>query len=205
MTKIYYQTDADKKYLESRKVAVIGYGSQGEGQSRNLADSGVDVIVGLREGGRSWEKAKAAGLKVAPVAEAVSQAQVVQILVPDHVQPQVYNEEIASNLQKDAALGFSHGFNIHYGQIEVSKDIDVFMVAPKSPGNLLRRLYLDGQGVPGLVAVHQDASGNALNIALAYAQAIGCTRAELLKLPLKKKQKPTCLASSSSCAVVLQP
>jgi ketol-acid reductoisomerase len=187
MLEIYYDQDARPELLRARKVAVIGYGSQGEAQAHNLMDSGVQVVVGLRPGGASWEKARAAGASVAPVAEAASQADLVQILIPDEVQARVYREELAPYLRPGAALGFSHGFNIHFGQIEPGRGHDVFMIAPKSPGNLMRRLYLQGQGVPALAAVAQDASGEALDLALAYAHAIGCTRAGVIKTTFREE------------------
>lgn len=180
MARIYYESDASPEYLRGRQVAVIGYGSQGSAQAHNLADSGVEVVVGLKPGGASWQRAQEAGMRVLPVAEAVRASQVVMILTPDHVQADLYAKEVGPNLQPGTALGFSHGFSIHFGQIEPRRDLDVFMVAPKAPGSHLRRLYTQGQGVPGLVAVAQDASGYALQLALAYARGIGCTRAGVL-------------------------
>ena len=161
-------------------MAVIGYGSQGSAQAHNLADSGVDVVVGLKPGGASWQRAQEAGMAVLPVREAVQNADVVMLLTPDHVQAELYTQEVGPHLQAGAALGFSHGFNIHFGQIQPRPGLDVFMVAPKAPGSLLRRLYTQGQGVPGLLAIGQDASGRAMQLALAYAWGIGCTRAGVL-------------------------
>jgi ketol-acid reductoisomerase len=162
-------------------VAVIGYGSQGHAHALNLHDSGVDVVVGLREGSASWQIAEEAGLRVATPAEAVRGAQLVSILLPDQVQPQVYEAEIAPNLADGAALLFAHGFNVHYGRIAPPAGHDVIMVAPKGPGHIVRRLYTEGYGTPALVAVAQDASGNAFQLALAYAAGIGATRAGVIE------------------------
>ena len=167
--------------LLSGKVAVIGYGSQGHAHALNLRDSGVDVAVGLREGSRSREAAEDAGLMVDTVAEATHDAQVVAVLVPDHVQKHVYEAEIAPNLDRGAALLFAHGLNVHFGRIVPPGGHDVVMVAPKAPGHRVRELYESGAGTPGLVAVHQDASGHALEVALAYGTAIGCGRVGLLE------------------------
>ncbi len=180
MAKMFYYADADLKHLRGKRVAVMGYGSQGHAQAQNLRDSGVDVVVGLRPGRPSWDKAKRAGLAVAPVAEAAEAAQVIQILLPDEAQAQVYRDQIAPHLTAGKALGFSHGFNIHYHQIVPPQDVDVFMVAPKSPGHMVRRLYQEGTGTPGLLAVQQDATGQAHDLGLAYAKGIGCTRAGVL-------------------------
>lgn len=187
MAKMYYDFDAELSNLEGKKVAVLGFGSQGHAQAQNLKDSGVDVIVGLRKGSPSWEKAEAAGLKVYTVAEAAEKADVIQILLPDEKQAEVYKKEIAQGLKPGNALVFSHGFNIHYGQIVPPKDVDVFMVAPKGPGHMVRRLYTEGTGIPGLVAVFQDASGKAMDVALAYAKGIGCTRAGVLQTTFKEE------------------
>jgi ketol-acid reductoisomerase len=167
--------------LLNGKVAVIGYGSQGHAHALNLRDSGVEVEVGLREGSPSREKAEDAGLPVASVADAVRGAQLVAILVPDHLQKDVYEQEVEPNLEPGAALLFAHGFNVHYGRIAPPEGHDVIMVAPKSPGHRVRELYESGAGTPGLVAVHQDASGRALELALAYGTAIGCGRVGLLE------------------------
>ncbi|MDV0447633.1 Ketol-acid reductoisomerase (NAD(P)(+)) [Methanosarcinaceae archaeon Ag5] len=177
MAKMYYDKDADLNVLKGKTIAVIGYGSQGHAQARNLKDSGLNVVVGLREGGSGWKKAESDGMKVMTVPEAVKAADIVQILVPDETQSRLYYAEIEPNLKKGAALCFSHGFNIHYNQITPRKDMDVFMVAPKSPGHIVRRTYSDGIGVPGLVAIYQNASGKAMDLGLAYAKGIGCTRA----------------------------
>ena len=180
---VYYE--ADPGLIRSKKVAVIGYGSQGHAHALNLKDSGVDVTVGLREGSPSAEAARAAGLAVAPIAGAVAGADVVMILIPDQHQKRVYEAEIGPNLRPGTALGFGHGFNIHYGQITPPEGVDVFMVAPKSPGHLVRRVYTEGRGVPCLVAVAQDASGQALALALSYADAIGGMRAGVIETTFK--------------------
>ncbi|MBO9567600.1 MULTISPECIES: ketol-acid reductoisomerase [Cellulomonas] len=181
MAELFYDDDADLSVIQSKKVAVIGYGSQGHAHSLNLRDSGVDVTVGLREGSASRAKAENEGLKVASVADAVAGADVVVILAPDQVQRIVYREEIEPNLKDGAALVFGHGFNIRYGYIKPAADHDVLMVAPKGPGHLVRREYVDGRGVPVIVAVEQDASGSAWALALSYAKAIGGLRAAGIK------------------------
>ena len=167
--------------LLSGKVAVLGYGSQGHAHALNLHDSDVDVVVGLREGSASRADAEDAGLAVADVAQAVREAQVVAFLLPDQVQPRVYREEVAPNLAPDAALLFAHGFNVHYGRISAPPEHDVVMVAPKGPGHIVRRLFEEGFGTPALVAVAQDASGQALDLALAYSAGIGATRAGVIE------------------------
>jgi ketol-acid reductoisomerase len=184
---MYYDNDADLNMLKGKKIAVMGYGSQGHAQAQNLHDSGLDVTVGLREGSRRWKQAEEDGLKVMTVAEAAKMADVVQILLPDEVQSQVYYSEIEPGLEAGNAIVFSHGFNIHYNQIIPQKDIDVYMVAPKSPGHLVRRTYVDGAGVPGLVAVYQDATGKAMEMALAHAKGVGCTRAGVYKTSFREE------------------
>ncbi|MCF4121809.1 ketol-acid reductoisomerase [Antribacter sp. KLBMP9083] len=181
MAELFYDDDADLSIIQQRKVAVIGYGSQGHAHSLNLRDSGVDVTVGLREGSPSREKAENQGLKTATVADAVAGADVVVILAPDQVQRHVYAEDIAPNLKDGAALVFGHGFNIRFGYIKPEAGHDVVMVAPKGPGHLVRREYADGRGVPVIVAVEQDASGAAWELALSYARAIGGLRAAGIK------------------------
>jgi ketol-acid reductoisomerase len=181
MVKMYYDSDADLSVLKGKTIAVIGYGSQGHAQAQNLHDSGINVVVGLRKESSSWAKAEADGLNVKTVAEAAAEADIIQMLVPDEIAAGIYNSEIASNLKSGNALSFSHGFNIHFNQIVPPADVDVFMVAPKSPGHLVRRTYVEGNGVPGLLAVHQDATGNARQIGLAYARGIGCTRAGVIE------------------------
>ena len=188
MAKIYYDKDVKKEYLEGKVVAVIGYGSQGRAQALNLHDSGIDVVVGLYEGSKSIELAKKDGLQVLSVAEAAKKADVIQILIPDEVQSRVYFEDgIEKNLKEGNVLMFSHGFNIHFGQIIPPKNVDVIMVAPKSPGQMLRKMYVDGKGVPNLMAIFQDYSGNAKDIALAYSWGIGGTRAGVIETTFKEE------------------
>ncbi|MBI3077329.1 MAG: ketol-acid reductoisomerase, partial [Deltaproteobacteria bacterium] len=181
MATIYYDKDADLSYLKGKTVAVIGYGSQGHAQAQNLQDSGVKVVVGLHRTSRSWDQVKQDGLQVATVAEAAAQGDIVQMLAPDTIQPELYAKEVKPGLKPGNALMFSHGFNIHFRCIVPSPDVDVFMIAPKSPGHLLRRQYAEGKGVPALIAVHQDATGKARQIALGYARGIGCTRAGVIE------------------------
>lgn len=183
---MFYDAHADMAYLQGKTVAVIGYGSQGHAQAQNLRDSGVRVMVAVRPGA-SWNKAEADGFEVVSVSEATKRAGVLQILMPDEKQAQVYRDEIAPYLQAGQTLMFSHGFNIHFGQITPPADVDVVMVAPKSPGHLVRRVYEQGAGVPALIAIHQDASGDARNIALAYAKGIGCTRAGVIETTFKEE------------------
>lgn len=187
MAKMFYDEDANLSYLEGKKVAVLGYGSQGHSQAQNLRDSGADVVVGLRKGSPSWAKAEEDGFKVYTVAEAAEMADIIQILLPDEKQAGIYNQEISPGLKPGNTLVFSHGFNIHFGQIKPPADVDVFMVAPKGPGHLVRRLYQEGVGIPGLIAVYQDASGKAMEVALAYAKGIGCTRAGALLTTFKEE------------------
>ncbi|AZR03113.1 ketol-acid reductoisomerase [Trueperella pyogenes] len=181
MAEIFYDSDADLSLIQSRKVAVIGYGSQGHAHALNLRDSGVDVVVGLRPGSPSIAKAQEQGLATASIEEAVAQADVVMILAPDQHQRKLYSEQIEPNLKDDAALFFAHGFNIRFGYIRPDSSHDVCMVAPKGPGHTVRRLFEDGRGVPDIVAVEQDASGQAWDLALSYAKAIGGTRAGVIK------------------------
>ena len=181
MAEIIYDDGADLALIQSKKVAIIGYGSQGHAHALNLKDSGVDVVVGLRPGSSSWAKAEAAGLEVKDVAEAVADGDVVSVLLPDQVQRYVYAEQIAPNLKEGAALLFAHGFNIRYGYIEVPAGHDVIMVAPKGPGHKVRETYVQGKGTPDVVAVEVDASGKAWELALSYAKGIGGTRAGVIK------------------------
>ncbi|MDP1853418.1 MAG: ketol-acid reductoisomerase [Candidatus Omnitrophota bacterium] len=185
--KIYYDNDADLNLLKGKKVAIIGYGIQGRGQSLCLVDSGVDVIVSELPNTPNYEQAKKDGFNPVPAAEAARLADVIQILTQDHVQAKVYQEYIKPNLKKGKALCFSHGFNIHFKQIKPSKTIDVFMIAPKGPGALVRKMYEEGKGVPSLVAVFQDATGNALKIALAYAKALRATKAGVIETTFKEE------------------
>lgn len=183
---LYYEQDAELNVLQGKTIAIIGYGSQGHAHAQNLRESGLNVVIGLREG-KSFDKAKEDGFEVLSVAEATSRADVVQILMPDETQAAVYHSEIAPNLKKGAALLFAHGFNVHFGQIVPSKDNDVLLVAPKSPGHMVRRTYVEGFGVPGLIAVHQDATGMAKQIGLAYAKGIGCTRAGVIETTFREE------------------
>ena len=187
MAKIYYDQDANWSIMQGKTVAVIGYGSQGHAHALNLKDSGVDVVVGLYEGSKSKAKAEAAGLKVTTVAEAVKQADITMILLPDEKQADVYKAEIGPNLKTGSALAFAHGFNIHFKQIMPPANVDVFMVAPKGPGHLVRRVFTQGGGVPDVFAVEQDASGNAMEIALAYARGIGGTKAGVIKTTFREE------------------
>lgn len=184
--KMYYEKDADLSVLSGKTIAIIGYGSQGHAQAQNLRDSGLSVVIGLRPG-KSWDTAVNDGFEVLSVEEASARADVIQILMPDEIQAKVYKEQIAPNMKKGAALMFSHGFNVHFGQIVADKDTDVFLVAPKSPGHMVRRTYVEGFGVPGLIAVEQNASGKALEIGLAYAKGIGCTRAGVIETSFKEE------------------
>ena len=183
----YYDKDCDISIIQSMRVAIIGYGSQGHAHANNLKDSGVDVVVGLREGSASAEKAKAAGLNVAGIEEAVSGSDLVMILAPDEHQPAIYKEQIEKNLRDGAVLAFAHGFSIHFQQIEPTTDKDIIMVAPKGPGHTVRSTYLEGGGVPSLIAVAQDASGKARDIALSYACANGGGRAGILETSFKEE------------------
>jgi ketol-acid reductoisomerase len=181
LANIYYDKDADLSRLEGKKIAIMGYGSQGHAHALNLRDSGCEVIVGLYEGSSSWAKAEAEGLTVMTVAEATKAADFVMILLPDTKQAKIYKESIEPNLTAGKTLMFSHGFNIRFGQIVPPENVDVSMIAPKSPGHRVREVYVDGVGTPGLLAVHQDASGEAKENALAYGRAIGCTRAGVIE------------------------
>lgn len=187
MANIYYEKDVKYDALSGKTVSVIGYGSQGRAQSRNLKDSGVKVLVGLREGGRSWDLAKSEGMDVVTIEEAASAGDVIQILIPDQIQQEVYEQSIKKYLKEGKALGFSHGFNIHYHQIVPPEGVDVFMVAPKGPGPLVRRMYEEGKGVPSLIAVYRDYSGKAKDIALSYAKAIGSLRAGVIETTFKEE------------------
>lgn len=182
--KVYYEHDVTTDILKDKKIAIIGYGSQGHAHANNLKDSRFDVIVGVRKG-KSWQKAENAGFTVMTVAEASKDADIIMILTPDEVQPDIYKNEIEPNIKKGIFLGFAHGFNIHFGQITPSEDINVFMVAPKGPGHLVRSEYLKGMGVPCLVAVHQDPSTVTKDVALAYAVGIGGGRAGILETIFK--------------------
>ncbi len=184
--KVYYDKDADLSLIKGKKVAIIGYGSQGHAHALNLKDSGVDVTVGIRKGG-SWDKAVAAGLNVKSVEEAVKGADVVMILLPDENIAKVYKEQIEPNMKEGAALAFAHGFNIHYGQVKPRADLDVWMVAPKAPGHTVRRTYTEGSGVPQLIAVYADKSGKARDVAMSYAAANGAGKAGIIETTFKEE------------------
>src|SRR6266487_589196 len=186
MLNIYYDKDADLNRLRGKTIAIIGYGSQGHAHALNLKESGMDVLVGLREGA-SWQKAERAGLKVMPGADAAKRADIVMILAPDEVQAAIYRADVAPNLKKNGYLAFGHGFNIHFGQIVAPANINVFMVAPKGPGHLVRSEYTKGSGVPCLLAVHQDPSGDTKQIGLAYASAIGGGRAGIIETNFREE------------------
>ena len=205
--KVYYESDAGLDALQGKTVAVIGYGSQGHAHALNLRDSGIDVVVGLHEGSKSRAKAEAEGLRVASVAVAVRESDVIMVLVPDHIQKRLYEEEIAPNLAPGKTLMFAHGFNIHFGAVTPPPGIDVAMIAPKSPGHRLRELFQEGVGVPALLAVHQDASGRATDTALAYARALGSLRAGVLgttfwRPPSPRRRRRISSASKQCCAAV---
>jgi ketol-acid reductoisomerase len=187
MLKIYYDKDADLNILKGKKVAIIGYGIQGRGQALNLRDSGVEVVVSELEGTDNYKLAVQDGFKPVSVSEAAKLGDIIQVLTQDHVQAKVYKEYIKPNLKKGKALCFSHGFNIHFKQIKPSKNVDVFMVAPKGPGALVRKMYEEGKGVPCLVAIFQDATGNALKLALAYAKGLGATKAGVIETTFKEE------------------
>ncbi len=185
--KVYYDKDADLSLIKGKKVTIVGYGSQGHAHAQNLSDSGVRVTVGLRKDGASWSKAENAGLTVDEVASAVKDADVVMMLLPDESIPQVYSADVAPNMKKGAALAFAHGFNIHYNQVVPRDDVDVIMVAPKGPGHTVRSEYLKGGGVPSLIAVHQDRSGKARDIALSYAAANGGTKGGVIETNFREE------------------
>ena len=185
--KVYYDKDADLSIIKDKRVAIIGYGSQGHAHAANLKDSGCEVVIGLRKDGASWAKAEAAGHKVKEVADAVKKADVVMILLPDEAQPDVYRSEIAPNLKKGAALAFAHGFNIHYNQIVPPADVDVIMIAPKGPGHTVRSEYVKGGGVPTLIAVYQDVSGKARDVALSYSAANGGTKGGVIETNFREE------------------
>jgi len=186
MVKIYYDKDADKKILKNKKIAIIGYGSQGHAHANNLKESGMNVIVGEVKGA-NWEKAVKAGFTVLTASEAAKKADVLMMLVPDEYMADIYKTEIFPNIKKGTYLGFAHGFNIHFGQIVPPLDVNVFMVAPKGPGHLVRSEYLKGSGVPCLIAIHQDPSKNTKNVALAYASGIGGTRAGVIETTFREE------------------
>ncbi len=185
--KVYYDKDADLSLIKGKKVTIVGYGSQGHAHAQNLKDSGVKVTVGLRRGGASWNKAKKAGLKVEEIAKAVAGADLVMLLLPDEQIAAVYAEEVQANMKKGAALAFAHGFNIHFEQIQPRADLDVIMIAPKGPGHLVRSTYVQGGGVPSLIAIYQDRSGKAHDLALSYAAANGGTRGGVIETSFREE------------------
>ncbi len=187
MPRIYYDGDADLGLLTGKTIAVMGYGSQGHAHSLNLKDSGCNVVVGLYKGSSSWAKAEAQGLKVMTVAEAAEAADVIMVVVPDQTQKKLYEESIQAHLKPGNTLMFAHGFNIHFSQIIPPKDVDVSMIAPKAPGHLMREVFTQGAGVPGLIAVHQNPSGRAQDMALAYGKGVGCTRAGVLETTFREE------------------
>lgn len=187
MAILYYDKDASLEYLQGKTIAVMGYGSQGHAQAQNLRDAGLKVVVGLREGSKTFDKVKEDGLTPMTLEEAAKAADIIHMLVPDEQQANVYNNYVKPHLTAGKALSFSHGFNIHFGQIVPPADVDVFMAAPKAPGHSFRKAVQQGQGVPGLVAVHQDATGHAHDIALAFCKGIGCTKAGVLETTFKEE------------------
>ena len=187
MTVIYYDKDCDLALLKGKKIAIVGYGSQGHAHALNLKESGCDVRVGLYAGSKSWAEAVKAGLSVKSVAEAAAEADMIMMLAPDMKQPEIYRESVAPNLKAGKMLMFAHGFAIHYGTIVPPEDVDVVMVAPKAPGHRVREIFPQGQGVPGLLAIYQDASGNAKALGLAYARGIGCARAGVIETTFEEE------------------
>jgi ketol-acid reductoisomerase len=185
--KIYYDQDADLGLIKGRKIAIIGYGSQGHAHALNLKDSGQDVVVGLYKGSKSWAKAEKDGLRVASVGEATRASDVIMVLLPDQTQRQVYEAEIRDGLGKGKMLMFAHGFNIHFNQVVPPPDVDVAMIAPNAPGHVMRDLFTQGPGVPALLAVHQDVTGKARDVALAYGRGVGCTRAGVIETTFKEE------------------
>jgi ketol-acid reductoisomerase len=185
--RIYYDQDADLSLLKGRKIAIVGYGSQGHAHALNLKDSGLDVVVGLYKGSKSWAKAEKDGLRVASVADAAQMAEVVMILLPDQTHRAVFEESVRSALTKGKVLMVAHGFSIHFNQIVPPPDVDVSMIAPKAPGHIMRDLFTQGPGVPALIAVHQDVSGKARDVALAYGKGVGCTRAGVIETTFKEE------------------
>ena len=185
--KVYYDKDADLSLIKGKKVTIVGYGSQGHAHAQNLKDSGVKVTVGLRKGGTSWDKAKKAGLKVEEIAKAVKDADIVMMLLPDENIPAVYYGEVEPNIRKGASLAFAHGFNVHYNQVVPRADLDVIMIAPKGPGHTVRSEYLRGGGVPSLIAMYQDKSGKAKDVALSYAAANGGTKGGVIETNFREE------------------
>ena len=200
--KVFYDKDADLSLIKGKKVTIIGYGSQGHAHALNLNDSGVKVTVGLRKNGASWNKAANAGLAVKEVAEAVKDADVVMMLLPDEQIADVYNKEVHANIKAGAALAFAHGFNVHYGQVQPRADLDVIMIAPKAPGHTVRGTYAQGGGVPHLIAVYQDKSAQLVTLPCLMQQPMVVVVLALLKLISAKKQKPICSVNKRFCVAV---
>ena len=199
--KVYYDADADLNLITDRKIAIVGYGSQGHAHAQNLRDSGVkDVAVALRPGSATAKKAEEAGFKVMSNKEAAQWADILMILAPDEHQAAIWTDDLAGNMKPGAALAFAHGLNVHFGLIEPPKDIDVIMIAPKGPGHTVRSEYVRGGGVPCLIAIHQDATGNAHDVALAYASGVGGGRSGIIATDFRKSARPTCSASRRCCA-----
>jgi len=188
--RVYYDKDANLRLIKGKKVTILGYGSQGHAHALNLKESGVTVTVGVRKGGGSWNKAKKAGFEVKEMGVAVKGADVVMLLLPDENIADVYREDVEPNIKKGATVGFAHGFNVHFGQVTPKADIDVIMVAPKAPGHTVRSTYSQGGGVPCLIAMHQDASGKARDVALSYAAAIGGGKAGIIETNFRERRKP---------------
>jgi ketol-acid reductoisomerase len=197
MVKIYEDKDASLEPLKGRTIAILGYGSQGHAHALNLRDSGLDVLVGLKKNSSSWKQAEKEGLKVLTTSEAAKAGSIVMVLTPDHVQTEIYDGDIRPHLSKGDALAFAHGFNIHFSQIHPPKDVDVFMIAPKSPGHILRRMFTEGKGVPCLLAVYQDKSGRAKEVALAYAKGLGGTRAGVIETTFKEETETDLLGEQA--------
>ena len=187
MSTMYYDSQADLQKLDGKKVAIIGYGSQGHAHALNLHESGVDVVVGLYKGSKSWAIAEEAGLQVATVEEASAMAQVIMLLLPDEKQAKIYRDSVEANLSAGKYLAFAHGFNIHFGQIKPPADVNVIMIAPKGPGHTVRTQFQEGKGVPSLIAIHQDPSGDSRDIALAYAKGLGAGRAGIFETSFKEE------------------
>ena len=185
--KVYYDNDVDVSLLKNRKIAILGYGSQGHAQAQNMKENGINVIIGQRKNSKSYDAAVADGFSPVEIEEAVQQADIIQILLPDEFQKEIYEKQIAPHLTKGKCLVFSHGFNIHYNLVKPSVEVDVYMVAPKGPGHIVRREFVNGAGVPGLIAIYQDVSGNAEKIALAHSKAVGCTKVGVLKTTFKEE------------------
>ena len=200
MAKVYYDRDADLGFLDGKTITIIGYGSQGHAHAQNLRDSGAKVIVALHEGSKSRATAEKDGFEVCTVAEAAKKSDVMMFLMPDHLQASIYKNEVLPNLKKGAKLAFAHGFAVHFGQIVPEPDRDVFMVAPKGPGHMVRHMYKEGKGVPCLIAIYQDASGKAKDFALAYASGVGGGRAGIIETSFREETETDLLGEQLSSA-----